>query len=51
MGYNPVVKVTTPLVGKHLGRMLGAVAVFALSGWMHDQGKPEIPFVTEKTTC
>lgn len=39
VGYYPVVKVVTRLMGKQVGRAVGAYVVFGLSCWMHDQGR------------
>jgi hypothetical protein len=39
VGYEPMVMVVGKLGGKKAGRAAGAVIVFMLSAWMHDQGK------------
>ncbi|KAM0748048.1 hypothetical protein T439DRAFT_328032 [Meredithblackwellia eburnea MCA 4105] len=37
VGFEPVVRSLTPIFGKPIARMGGALAVFLLSGWLHDQ--------------
>lgn len=47
VGYEPVVGFMNKILGKHIGRSIGAFVVFGLSAWMHDQGTsfPLLPHV------